>query len=64
MKLEKNNASSLEALTKHYQNQIELVKKQLDDVRFENYIAETAQKEQISKMKQDIRDKYKGMREQ
>lgn len=55
------NASSVQALTKHYQNQIELVRNQLDDLKFENYIAETAQKEQISKMKQEVRDRYKNM---
>jgi hypothetical protein len=55
--------SSVQALTKHYQNQIELVKKQLDDIKFENYIAETAQKEQISKMKQEIRDRYRSTAE-
>lgn len=55
------NASAVQALTKHYQNQIELIRNQLNDLKFENYIAETAQKEQISKMKQDMRDKYRDM---
>jgi hypothetical protein len=55
------NASAIQALTKHYQNQIELVRNQLNDLKFENYIAETAQKEQISKMKQDVRDKYRDV---
>lgn len=59
-KVKNNNASSIQALTKHYQNQIELVKNQLDDLKFENYIAETAQKDQISKMKQEVREKYKA----
>lgn len=54
------NASSVQALTKHYQNQIELIRGQLDSLKFENYIAETAQREQISKMKQEVRDRYKA----
>jgi len=58
--VKQKNASSVQALTRHYQNQIGLIKNQLDSVRFENYIVETAQKEQISKMKQDIREKYKA----
>mmetsp|Transcript_26554 Transcript_26554/g.23466 ORF Transcript_26554/g.23466 Transcript_26554/m.23466 type:complete len:170 (-) Transcript_26554:26-535(-) len=59
--VKENNASSVQAITKHYHNQIELVKQQLDDVKFENYIAETAQKEQISKIKQEVRDRHRNM---
>lgn len=56
-----NQVSSVQALTKHYHNQIELIKNQLGDLKFENYIAETAQKGQISQMKQEIRDRYKNV---
>jgi uncharacterized protein (DUF3084 family) len=55
------NVTSVQALTKHYHNQIELIKNQLGDLKFENYIAETAQKGQISQMKQEIRDRYKNV---
>jgi len=56
-----NNVSSVQALTMHYQNQIELIKNQLNDIKFENYVAETAQKEQLSKMRQEVKEEYKGM---
>ena len=59
--IKQKNISSIQALTKHYQNQIELVRNQLDDIKFENYIVETAQREQISKAKQEVRDKYRNM---
>lgn len=57
--VKQQSASSAQALSTHYQNQIELVRRQLESVKFENYIAETAQKEQISKMRQDMGSKIK-----
>lgn len=53
------NVSSVQALTKHYQNQIEFLKNQLDEIKLENYIADTAQKEQLSKMKQEMKGTIK-----
>ena len=53
------NVSSVQALTKHYQNQIEFLRNQLDEIKLENYIADTAQKDQLSKMKQEMKGTIK-----